>query len=182
MKTIYVFLANGFEEIEALGTVDILRRAGLRVITISVMEKKEVASAHNVAVTSDGLFKDFSFEDAAMLVLPGGMPGASNLKEHPGLEKLLVEFAAADKPLAAICAAPMVLGNLGLLNGKKATCYPGFESFLTGAEYTGALVERDGEIITGKGPGATFLFAFAIVEKFCGEEKVRELKEGMLFA
>lgn len=182
MKTIYVFLADGFEEIEALGTVDILRRAGLHVITVSVMGRELVESAHKVSVMSNGVFNSYSFEDADMLVLPGGMPGASNLKEHQGLGELLKKFAVAEKPLAAICAAPMVLGYLGLLKGKKATCYPGFETFLTGADYTGAMVEKDGEIITGKGPGATFLFALAIVKRFCGKEKVQELKEGMLIS
>jgi 4-methyl-5(b-hydroxyethyl)-thiazole monophosphate biosynthesis len=115
-----------------------------------------------------------------MILLPGGLPGATNLDEHAGLSGLILKFAEAGKPLAAICAAPLVFGNRGLLDGKKATCYPGFESYLQGAEYTANLVEVDGNFITGKGPGAALEFAFAIVEKYCGIAKVQELKQGMM--
>ena len=180
MKTIFVFLAEGFEEIEALTPVDVLRRAGLNVQTVSVMEEQVVAGAHGVPVLADKMFAEINPEDAEMILLPGGLPGATNLDAHEGLSQLILDFAEADKPLAAICAAPLVLGNRGLLQGKKATCYPGFETYLQGAEYTAALVEKDGNIITGKGPGAAMEFAFAIVEKYCGMDKVNELKQGMM--
>ena len=180
MKTIFVFLAEGFEEIEALTPVDVLRRAGLSVQTVSVMDEQVVAGAHGVPVLADKMFAEINPEDAEMILLPGGLPGATNLDAHEGLSQLILDFAEADKPLAAICAAPLVLGNRGLLQGKKATCYPGFETYLQGAEYTAALVEKDGNIITGKGPGAAMEFAFAIVEKYCGIEKVNELKQGMM--
>ena len=180
MKTIFVFLADGFEEIEAITPVDVLKRAGLNVQTVSVMEEQTVAGAHGITVLADKMFADIRLGDAEMLLLPGGLPGATNLDAHQGLSDMIMDFAAEGKPLAAICAAPLVFGNRGLLQGKKATCYPGFETYLTGAEYTAALVETDGNFITAKGPGAAMDFAFAIVEKYCGIEKVNELKFGMM--
>ena len=180
MKTIFVFLADGFEEIEAITPIDVLRRAGLNVQTVSVMEEQIVAGAHGIPVVADKMFADIHLEDAEMLLLPGGLPGATNLDAHQGLSNMIMAFASEEKPLSAICAAPLVFGNRGLLQGKKATCYPGFESYLTGAEYTAALVETDGNFITAKGPGAAMDFAFAIVEKYCGIEKVNELKSGMM--
>jgi 4-methyl-5(b-hydroxyethyl)-thiazole monophosphate biosynthesis len=180
MKTIYVFLAEGFEEIEALTPVDVLRRAGLSVKTVSVMDKYIVTGAHGVPVLADVMFDEVFAEDVEMILLPGGLPGATNLDAHEGLSEMILNFAKAEKPLAAICAAPLVFGNRGLLEGKKATCYPGFETYLKGAQYTAALVEKDGNFITGKGPGAAMEFAFAIVEKYCGIDKVNELKQGMM--
>ena len=180
MKTIFVFLADGFEEIEAITPIDVLRRAGLNVQTVSVMEEQIVAGAHGIPVVADKMFADIHLEDAEMLLLPGGLPGATNLDAHQGLSNMILAFASEGKALAAICAAPLVFGNRGLLQGKKATCYPGFESYLIGAEYTAALVEIDGNFITAKGPGAAMDFAFAIVEKYWGIEKVNELKSGMM--
>ena len=180
MKTIFVFLADGFEEIEALAPVDILRRAGLSVKTVSVMDEQVVAGAHGVPVLADVMFDEVNAEDAEMILLPGGLPGATNLDAHQGLSQMILDFAKEEKPLAAICAAPLVFGNRGLLEGKKATCYPGFETYLKGAQYTAALVEKDGNFITGKGPGAAMEFAFAIVENYCGMDKVNELKQGMM--
>lgn len=180
MKTVFVFLATGFEEMEALTPMDVLRRAGLNVKTVSVMDERTVTGAHGVPVVADLMFADINPEDAEMILLPGGMPGTANLDAHRGLGELVETFAAGGKPLAAICAAPLVLGNRGLLRGKKATCYPGFESYLKGAEYTAALVEVDGDFITGKGPGAALAFAFAIVEKYVGTAKVQELKQAMM--
>ena len=180
MKTIFVFLATGFEEIEALTPVDVLRRAGLNVQTVSVMDEQTVVGAHGIPVVADKMFAEINSADAEMILLPGGLPGATNLDEHTGLSELIMKFAKEEKPLAAICAAPLVFGNRGLLDGKKATCYPGFETYLQGADYTANLVEVDGNFITGKGPGAAMEFAFAIVEKYCGIAKVQELKLGMM--
>ena len=180
MKTIFVFLADGFEEIEALAPVDILRRAGLSVKTVSVMDEQVVAGAHGVPVLADVMFDEINAEDAEMILLPGGLPGATNLDAHQGLSQMILDFAKEEKPLAAICAAPLVFGNRGLLEGKKATCYPGFETYLKGAQYTAALVEKDGNFNTGKGPSDAMEFAFAIVEKYCGMDKVNELKQGMM--
>lgn len=180
MKSICIFLAEGFEEMEAMFPLDILRRGGLNVKTVSVTGNKTVTSSHQVPVVADMLFEDLNEAEVEMIVLPGGLPGATNLDAHAGLDKLIMSFAAAGKPLAAICAAPMVYGKRGLLKGKKATCYPGFEKYLEGAETTGAMVEQDGNFITGKGPGAAFDFASAIVAKFAGNAKIEEVRAGML--
>lgn len=180
MGTVYVFFADGFEEIEAFTSVDVLRRAGLDVEMVTVTPDEIVKGAHGVPVLCDKNIVNCDFSDAGLLLLPGGMPGAATLGECDDLRRVLSGFAEQGKPIAAICAAPMVLGKLGVLKGKKATCYPGFEQYLEGAECTGAMVEKDGNIITGKGPGAAMEFALAVVELLKGEEMVRELKEAML--
>ncbi len=179
---LYIFLANGFEDIEAVATIDICRRAGLEVTTVSTTGTLDVVTAHNIPLRAEVLFEDCDFSDASMLILPGGMsPGAAMLYEHEGLLALIMQHYKLGTPLAAICAAPFIFGRLGILEGKCATCYPGFESELAGATYTANKVEVDGQFITGKGPGATSEFAFAIVEHFCGKEKVEELKSQMQF-
>ena len=129
----YVFLAEGFEEIEALAPVDVMRRAGLAVTLVSITDNLVVNGAHGIPVVADALFAELSFADAALLFLPGGLPGATNLDAHEGLRSLLVDKAGEDVVISAICAAPLVLGGLGLLEGKRATCYPGFEQYLDGA-------------------------------------------------
>ncbi|MEG1685224.1 MAG: DJ-1/PfpI family protein [Bacteroides sp.] len=180
MKTVYVFLANGFEEIEAITTIDVLRRAGLTVKSVSITKNKSVIGAHHITVEGDSCFEENSFDDVQMLILPGGMPGATNLSNHAGLRQLLLKSEAANKPIAAICAAPFVLGRLGLLKGKQVTCYPSFENELIGANYTGASVELSDTMITGNGPGATMEFALTIVKELCGEAKAREIAAGMI--
>ena len=182
MKTIYVFLAEGFEEVEALTPVDVLRRAGLPVKTVSVTGVLTVNGAHGVPVIADMVFEEVKEADTEMIVLPGGLPGATNLDAHKGLSDLIMAFAEAGKPLSAICAALLVYGKRGLLKGKKATCYPGFDKYLDGADYTAALVQNDGNFITGKGPGAAMDFSFAIAEKYVGADKVKELKQAMMIA
>ena len=179
MIKVSVLLADGFEEIEALTIVDLLRRAQIYVDTISIMEDYTVHGAHGINIQTEDLFEEVNFVESDMIVLPGGMPGAATLDKHEGLRKLLLDFAAKGKPIAAICAAPMVLGKLGLLKGKKATCYPGFEQYLEGAECVSEPVVRDGSIITGMGPGAAMEFALAIVDMLVGKEKVDELVEAM---
>lgn len=179
MGTVYAFFADGFEEIEAFTTIDTLRRAGMNVEIVSVTPDGIVMGAHDVSVLCDINFDNCNFDDAGLLFLPGGMPGAGTLDKHEGLRKLILDFAAKNKPIAAICAAPMVLGKLGLLKGRKATCYPSFEQYLDGAECVDKLVVRDGNIITGMGPGAAMEFALAIVEMMAGKEKVAELEEAM---
>ncbi len=180
MGTIYLFLADGFEEMEAFASVDVLRRAGLKVAIVSVTPGEIVKGTHGISVLCDKNIENCDFYDLEMVLLPGGMPGAATLAECEELHKLLLRVDHRKKPIAAICAAPMVLGKLGLLKGKRATCYPGFEHHLEGANYTAAMVEKDDNIITGKGPGAAFLFALAIVEHLLGKEKVEELKGEML--
>ncbi|MBQ6966138.1 MAG: DJ-1/PfpI family protein [Bacteroidaceae bacterium] len=178
---IYVFFAPGFEEVEALGPIDVCRRAGLEVITVSITDELTVMGAHGIPVVADSLFADNDYSDADMIFLPGGMPGATNLNAHEGLRKVILAHHEAGKPLAAICAAPLVYGNLGLAEGKRMTCYPGFEQYLTGATCTAALVERDGLMFTGKGPAAALALGYAIVEHFCGVGTAEQLKQGMVY-
>lgn len=181
MKKFYIFLAEGFEEVEALGAVDVLRRAALPVVTVSVTGNPVVKSCHGVAVVADALFEDRDFADAALLYLPGGLPGATNLADHEGLRQLILRHHESGKPLAAICAAPLVYGRMGLLDGHRATCYPGFETELKGATCRGELVTEDEQFLLGKGPGAVLRLGYAIVSRFVGAEKAREICAGMLY-
>lgn len=182
MMKVYIFLAEGFEEIEAITTIDVLRRAELDVTTVSITETKEVRGAHNITVSADSLFTDCNFSDADLLLLPGGLPGAHNLNDFEPLKELLISFNERKKTIAAICAAPLVLGGLGILKHKTVTCYPGFEGELEGAKYTASALENDKNIITAKGPGAAMYFSLAIVTKLCGEEKAIELAKQMVLA
>ncbi len=182
MAKVYEFLAEGFEDVEALGVVDVLRRGGVDIKTVSMTESKSVTSAHGIKVEADLMFADCDFDSADMLLLPGGMPGSTNLRDHQGLGKLLLSHYEKGKHLGAICAAPMVFGQLGILKGRKATCYPGFEKFLDGAEYTAALVQEDGNIITGKGPAATFEYAATILAYYRGEQAAKDILKGMMFS
>lgn len=178
---IYLFLANGFEEIEALATLDILRRCGLQVTTVSVHDGLNVTAAHGLTVQADKLFAEVNLEQSEALVLPGGMPGAQNLLLHEGLHAALCAQHARGGLVAAICAAPMVLGQHGLLEGRAATCYPGFEPKLTGANVSGDYVVTDGNVITGKGPAAAVEFAFTISARFVPQSTIDEVRAGMLF-
>jgi 4-methyl-5(b-hydroxyethyl)-thiazole monophosphate biosynthesis len=180
IKNIAVHLAEGFEEIEAISIIDVLRRADFNVSVISVTGKNEVTSKQNVTVAADQLFENVDYEKIDMIVLPGGMPGAKNLKEHKALGEKILSFYKSGKPLGAICAAPIVFGNLGILENKNATCFPGFEDELKGANLTGNDVEVDGKIITGKGAGVAILFALKIVEFIKGKESADELGKRMV--
>ena len=181
MKTMYVFLADGFEEIEALAPVDVMRRAGLSVTMVSVTDNRVVNGAHGIPVVADATFDALDYADAALLFLPGGLPGATNLEAHEGLGELLKSKATEGVIISAICAAPLVLGGLDLLQGKQATCYPGFEDTMAGATYTAAKVTVDGNIFTACGPGAAWELGFTFVEHFCGATKANELRKGMQF-
>lgn len=178
MKPVYVFLVTGFEEIEALGTIDVLRRAELNVKSVSLTGDKQVVASHGVAVIADLLFEEVDFAGAEMLVLPGGTVAYN---EHEGVKRLFADFAVKGEKIAAICASPMVLGGLGLLKGKNATCYPGFEKFLEGATLqTEKSVVTDGNITTGRGPGLTIDFALRLVEIIAGKEKADQVGKGLL--
>lgn len=182
MAKVYEFLANGFEDIEALAPVDILRRGGLEVVTVSITGSEYVESAHGVEVKADVWFEDVeSFDDADLLLLPGGMPGAANLDMHHQLGQVLIDHCERGKLMGAICAAPLVLGRRGLLDGRHATCYPGFEQYLDGAEITHELVTEDGNIITGEGPAAAFEYGYRLLARFVPAEDVEALKEGMRY-
>jgi len=169
MKKILVYLTEGFEEVEAITPVDILRRAGFEVTMVSITGNKTVTGSHGIAIQADMLFEQSDSTKADMIVLPGG-PGAKNLDNHEGLKAQIKQFNHHGKPLAAICAAPMILAHLGILRGKNVTCYPGTEIHLEGSRITGQAVEVDGTIITGKGLGAAVKFGLAIVEYFSGKE------------
>lgn len=183
MAKVYEFLANGFEEIEGLAPVDILRRGGVEVVTVSITGKREVQSSHGITILADTTFEDGGrFDDADILLLPGGMPGSTNLNAHDGVRDAIRRQYESGKRVGAICAAPMVLGSLGILKGKRATCSPGFEKYMTGAEYTGELFTVDGNIITGEGPTATLPYAYKILSFFIGEEKSRVLQAKMQYA
>jgi len=180
MKTL-LFLADGFEEIEALATVDILRRAGIDVTTVSVTNKKTVVGKMGVPVTADTLFEEVNTSDIDMLILPGG-PGVSSLDQHEELKSLVKEFHKESKWIAAICAAPTIFGKMGLLEGRKAICYPGLEGDLKGAcVQEEAVVVHDGNVITSKGPGTTFEFALKIVDVLKGADKAREVAKNMVY-
>ncbi|MCQ2058286.1 MAG: DJ-1/PfpI family protein [Bacteroidaceae bacterium] len=175
---VYLFLADGFETIEALTPIDMLRRADIPVTTVSVTGNIVVTSAHNVPVKADALFDEVSFSDAQMLVLPGGMPGTTNLAKSEPLMKLIGKAATQGLWIAAICAAPTILCGLGLLDGKKATVYPGFETAFPQVVFTGASVEQTGNIITGKGPGCSHLFAAHMISVL----KNKQLSDSILSA
>lgn len=160
---VHIFFADGFEEIEALATVDILRRANIEVSMVSIMPSKRVVGAHNIVVEADILFADADFSQSQMLVLPGGMPGTKHLGEHTRLCNLLVDFNDKNGWIAAICAAPSVLGSLGLLQGRNAVCYPGFEHLLVEANISTDNVMVSGNIITSRGAGTAIEFALQLV-------------------
>lgn len=181
MNTSYVFFADGFEEIEALSTVDVLRRAGMNVVTVSVHDDTLVTGAHGVPVEADALFEDLDFADAQWLILPGGMPGATNLRNCEPLCDLLLEHYNKGGWVAAICASPtIVFGPLGILKEHEAVCYPGMESTLNCRTMKQDFVVVSGNVVTGKGPAAASDFALTIVSLSEGEEKAHEVAQGML--
>ncbi|MDO4297416.1 MAG: DJ-1/PfpI family protein [Lachnospiraceae bacterium] len=182
MEKVYVFLADGFEEIEGLTVVDILRRVQVETVTVSIMGKHTVTGSHGIQVEADAVFEDVDFEDGTLYVLPGGMPGTKHLGAHEGLRKLLLDSFTAGKRIAAICAAPSVLGDLGILRGKKAACYPGFEARLTGAEVTSDQVAVDGTVTTSRGMGTAIPFALALVAQLKDQETSDELGRAIIWS
>ena len=172
---IYLFLAEGFEEIEALTPVDVLRRAGLEIKTVAVGESRAVKGAHGIEVVADITEKELGTEIPEAIILPGGMPGTTNLEESAIVIDALMRSMINGSLVCAICAAPSILGICGYLKHKKATCYPGFEEYLDGATFTNERVVRDGNIITAKGMGCASEFALCIVEALLGKEKAEEI-------
>ena len=166
----YIFLATGFEEIEAITTMDILRRGEVELITVSITGKHMVVGVHQIPVMADMLFEEADFSDGDAFILPGGGPGSFMLNDHEALKQLLVSKNEQGKWIAAICAAPLVLGGLGLLEGKKAICYPGMESYIRGAVITDTPVVIDKNIITGKGPGLALNFGLTILAILHGQD------------
>lgn len=179
MKAI-VFLADGFEECEALIVVDILRRAGVETVMASIMGRLDVDSSRHIVIRADTLAEETDFSDVDIIVLPGGRLGTENLNASELVKEKCREFAN-DKLVAAICAAPSVLAVLGLLDGKKATCHPDFEGHMAGSVLTYESVTADGNIITGQGLGAAFDFAFELVRRLAGEDPVRQIREAICY-
>ena len=181
MSKVFLFLANGFEEIEALTPVDLLRRAGIGVETVSIAEAQLVTGRSGITVMADRLLSDIAFEEADMLVLPGGMPGTKHLAACRPLTDALEAFAKDPKKMiAAICAAPTVFGKLGLLNGKKACCYPGMEEGLSGAEVSYDRVVADGNIITSRGAGTAMDFALCIIARLTDAATAEKIRESVV--
>ena len=176
---VYVFLADGFEEIEALTPVDILRRGGVNVVTVGV-GGKTVTSSHKITVAADIADSELTeLEGAEGVILPGGMPGTLNLKASQDVRDAIQYCFDNGKLIAAICAAPSIFGCMGLLEGKKVTSFPGFENELRGAEYTGAHVETDGNVITAKGAGCALSFGRAIVAFALSENEADKVLSDM---
>ena len=174
-------MADGFEEIEGLTVVDLLRRANIETEMVSVMETKQVVGSHGIEIKADSLFADNDYADAALLVLPGGMPGTLNLGNHEGLCNLLKKHYGEEKMIAAICAAPSVFGQLGFLNGRIATCYPGFEGKLDGAIVCATKVAVDGNVVTAKGMGAAIDFSLKLIELLADKESADKISAGIIY-
>lgn len=177
---VYLFMADGFEEVEGLTVVDLVRRAGIELKTVSIMGRIEVTGAHGIEVKADCLFEDMK-EPAEMLILPGGVPGTPNLKAHKGLQQLICKSAEQGIYLAAICAAPTVYGELGLLKGKKATCYPGLENGLLGAEVVYDNVAADGNFITSRGVGTAIDFSLKLVELLKNKAEADKIAKAIVY-
>ena len=180
-KKVGMMVANGYEEVEMLTVVDLLRRAGITCDIISVTGKKELTSSHRVTVVADLLYEDADFDSYDALVIPGGMPGTINLGAHEGVCEQLKKAYEGGKLIAAICAAPTVFGKLGLLEGKKAICYPSMEDQLTGADVTYESAVRDGNIITSRGMGTAIDFGLAILAYYEGEEAAAALAKKIVY-
>lgn len=180
MKKVCVFFADGMEECEALITVDILRRANIIVDTVSINSNTKITSSHNVSILADKTINEENFDDIDMIVLPGGMPGTTNLRNNAKVCELAIQFSKAKK-VAAICAAPSILGELGLLNGKRATVFPGFEKYLTGSTNTSEKVTVDGNIITAKGMGTAIDFSLEIIKMLINEEKANSIASAIQY-
>lgn len=181
MAKIYVFLADGCEEIEALTPVDLLRRAGEDVCTVSIMGRKEVTGSHKITILADETIEEGEFDDGDMLVLPGGMPGTLILAGNETLSALIRSYDDQGKKLAAICAAPSILGVMGILKDKNAVCFPGFEEKLAGANVLAVPAVTDQNVTTGRGMGAAADFALELIRVLQGEEKAKEMAEKIVF-
>ena len=181
MKKIAVFFAESYEEIEALTVVDLCRRADIQTEMVSVTDSLTVIGAHAIPVVMDKMLADVDFDTLDMIVLPGGWPGTPNLEKVDALMEKVKAFAEAGKYVAAICAAPSILGHLGILNGKTACCFPGFEEELTGAAVSYNSCETDGNIITARGMGCAIDFSVEIIRALSGSEKAEEIASKIIY-
>ncbi len=181
MKNIGIFFAEGYEEIEALTVVDMCRRAGINIQMVSVTGERKVTGSHKISVEMDRLFDEVDFDGLDMIVLPGGMPGTRNLEAHAGLMARVDDFNRGGRGIAAICAAPSILGHKGLLKGRKACSYPGFEKDLEGAEVVFDSVAVSDHVITSRGMGCAIDFSLAIISKLCGEAEAEKLAKAIIY-
>jgi len=181
MKKVAVLLADGFEEIEALTAVDLLRRAKVYVDTVSITDDYMVRGSHGIKVQTEDLFEEVNFAEFDMVVLPGGLPGTTYLNDHAGVQRVVKDFVENGKYVGAICAAPSILGGMGLLKGRHAISYPSFEDKLTGAVITRNAVVQDRNIITSRGMGTSIDFALKLVEVMTGAEKASEIGDSILY-
>lgn len=182
MKKSYLFLADGFEELEALSPVDVMRRAGMEVVTVSINGSREVTGAHGVTVKADKLFSEPDYSDAEWLICPGGMPGAQNLYDFEGLRKLLIAHYEKGGLVSAICAAPaVVFYPLGIIDYRTATCYPGMEGMCDKSYMRDEYVEKSGNVVTAEGPGAAIPFALTMVAISVGKEAAKSAADAMLY-
>lgn len=179
MPKVAIILADGFEEIEAMAVVDVLRRADIDAVTAGLHDG-HITSARGIRVIPDAVIDDVKADDFDMIVLPGGQPGADNLNADGRVKALITAFNQKGKLTAAICAAPYVLGSAGVLAGKHATSYPTYKGRLSGAIYEEKAVVADGNVLTSKGPGTALCFALAIVERLVGRDKAMKIKDAML--
>ncbi len=181
MKKIGIFMADGCEEIEGLTVVDIVRRAKMEIVMISITGKREVTSSHQVTFLTDALAAEVDYDTLDGIVLPGGMPGTLNLQADETVNKVIRQFATEGRLVCAICAAPSVLGAADVLEGKWATCHPGFEEKLTGAKVEEKEVVVDGNVITSRGMGTAIPFALEIVRYFADDETVEQVRKGLVY-
>lgn len=181
MSKAAVFFGKGYEEIEALTVVDILRRAGVDTAMVSVSEERKVAGSHAIAVEMDAVISEVDFDSLDLIVLPGGMPGTANLEACEMLMTQVDAFVSQNKIVAAICAAPSILGHRGILKGRKACCYPSWENHLEGAQVLEQPAVIDGNLVTGRGMGAAVPFALAVLERLQGKEAAGEMAKNIVF-
>ena len=181
MSKVYIFRADGFEDIEGLTVVDLMRRAQIDIQTVSIKESKEVKTSHGITMMTDRTFAETDFSDADMLVLPGGMPGTRYLGGYRPLTDLLTDFYNKGGRIAAICAAPSVFADLGFLKGRKATSYPSFMDKLNGAQTTEEAVVVDGNVTTSRGLGTAIDFALSLISQLCGKEKADEIADSIVY-
>lgn len=181
MSKVCIFLGTGFEEIEALTVVDVLRRQQIEITMVSIMKDKVVMGAHQIKVTADAMLEEIDFSKVDVIILPGGGGGTKQLAACEPLLEQVDAFAKAGKTICAICAAPSILGQRGILKGKKATAFPGFEGQLEGAEVICQPVVKDGNIITGRGMGCSLPFALAVLEHLAGKEAAEKMAEKIIY-
>ena len=181
MKKVLIFIADGTEEVEVITVVDYLRRAGIQVDLVSVMDNKEVTGAHDIKIIADKLISEVESEDYDAVYAPGGLPGAYHIRDNEKAISIFQEMAKDEKIISALCAAPIVLDEAGLLEGKNFTCYPGFEGNIKTGNHKTDITVKDGKVVTGRGPAIAASLAFELIEGLLGTDKRKEIEDDTLF-